>query len=105
MSTITVEPDAVDALATDLTGLAGEMARGADTCRSAATAFGAALGGDVGAAASSAARAWSASLDSLAQHVGTISAALVSLAAEYRVADAALAAGLDDSRRPAGGPR
>jgi len=105
VSAITVDPDAVDGLATDLTGLAADLAREADACRSASTALDTALEGEAGAGAASAARAWAASLEALARQVGTISTALVTLAGEYRVVDATLAAGLGTQPGAVGGPR
>jgi hypothetical protein len=102
---IVLRVDAVDVLVADLTGLAGEMSTGADECRSASPSLAAALPGEAGSVAAAAVTGWAAYLESLAQQIGSWSAALGSICAEYRVVDAALAAGLVDDGSGQGGGR
>jgi uncharacterized protein YukE len=88
---IVVRPDVLDALAADLLGLAADLSTGADECDRAAGSMADAVDGTVGARAASAGRAWSRWLESVSQHVAGCSAALSTVAAEYRAGDAALA--------------
>jgi len=55
---ITVEPDAVAAIAAELSALAGELSDDAALCRSAAASFLSALSGDEGWASGETATAW-----------------------------------------------
>jgi hypothetical protein len=88
---ITVRLEAVEALATELSVLAGELSDDAALCRSAATSLYAALSGDTGWSAGSAATTWSALTEVVAARSGAVAGTLVSAVAAYRAAEAALA--------------
>lgn len=95
MSVIIVAPDALDGWASDLLGLAADLAVEADECRGAAGAMPATVDGAVGSHAGAAARSWGRLLETLSQNVATCADALYAVAAEYRAVDAASAHGLD----------
>jgi hypothetical protein len=89
----TVVPDAVEALGTELRGLAAELADDAQEIRSAATSFPAALGGHDGWVAGGAATAWGRLIEVVAARAGALAGTLGAAAAAYRAEDAALAGG------------
>ncbi len=88
---ITVRLDAVEALAAELSVLAGELVDDAALCRSTATSLYAALSGDTGWSAGSAATTWSALAEVVAARSGSVAGTLVSAVAAYRAAETALA--------------
>jgi hypothetical protein len=100
-STISVQLDALEALAGELTALAGELADGADRCAGAARTLVGALDGGEGLTAGSAAAAWSALVravaDGVRAMVGVLTAALVA----YRTAEHTRAARIAGVRRDA----
>jgi hypothetical protein len=88
---ITVRLDAVEALAAELSVLAGDLSDDAALCRSAAASLYAALSGDTGWWAGSAATTWSALTEVVAARSGAVAGSLVSAVGAYRAAEAALA--------------
>jgi hypothetical protein len=102
---ITVRLDAVEALAAELSALAGELSDDAALCRSTATSLYVALSGDEGWSAGSAATAWAAVADVVAARSGAVAGTLVSAVAAYRAADAVMAQRLAFARseKPGGG--
>lgn len=102
---ITVRLEAVEALAAELSALAGELADDAALCRSAAASLYSGLSGDPGWAAGSAATSWGALVDVVAARSDAVAGTLVSAVAAYRAADAALARRLAFARseKPGGG--
>jgi hypothetical protein len=89
--TIAVQFDALDALAAELAALARELSDDAALCRATATSLYAALVGEEGWAAGSAATAWAALAEAVAARSGAVAGTLVGAVAAYRAADAALA--------------
>ncbi len=87
-STITVQLDALEALAGELTALAGELSDDAERCSSAAGALHAGLSGDEGLTATCAATAWSALTSALADATRAVAATLVAAVTAYRAAEA-----------------
>lgn len=88
---ITVRLDAVEALAAELSVLAGELADDAALCHSAATSLYSGLSGDTGWSAGSAATGWGGLAEVVAARSGAVAATLASAVAAYRAADVALA--------------
>jgi hypothetical protein len=103
--TFSVRPDAVVALAAELTTLAGELADDAAACRSAATSLSTALSRDEGWAARATATAWAALAEAVADRSSAVADTLVHALAAYAAADAALASrmGPGAAAGPAGG--
>jgi hypothetical protein len=93
-STISVQLDAVEALAAELAALAAELADDTDLCRSAARSLSGGLGGHEGWTAEAAATAWGALAAVVADRTVAVAATLTGATAAYRAADAALAHGL-----------
>ena len=87
---ISVQLDAVAALAAELAALATALAEEAPLCTSTATSLSAALGGREGGAAGAAGLGWAARLEGLARRSGTIATTLTGAVAAYRAADAQL---------------
>jgi hypothetical protein len=94
---LSVRPEAVTALAAELTALGGELSDDAALCHAAAASLYAALSADEGWAAGSAATAWARLTDAVAQRSAAVAATLLGALAAYRTADASLA-----SRIPGG---
>jgi hypothetical protein len=87
---VTIQLQAVDALADELAGLAGELGTEAPRCRTAAAEL-RGLGDVAGWEAGAGATAWAALLDLLAQQCASTAATLRAAVAAYRAVDAALA--------------
>jgi hypothetical protein len=93
-STITVQLDAVEALAAELGVLAAELGDEADLCRSTARSFPAALPGHEGWTAGAAATAWGSLATVVAARTSAVAVTLTGATAAYRAADAALSEGI-----------
>jgi hypothetical protein len=93
-STIAIQPDAVEALAAELAALSSELSDDAALCRTAAGSLDAALAGEEGWAARSAATGWAALSDVVAGRCASVAGILVAAVASYRAVDAALASGI-----------
>jgi hypothetical protein len=93
-STISVQLDAVEALAAELSALAVELDDDADLCRSRAGALSAALDGHEGWTAGATATAWGSLTAVVAARTAAVAATLTAAAAAYRAADAALSDGI-----------
>ena len=89
-STISVQLDAVEALAAELGGLAAELDDEADLCRSAARSLSSALHGHEGWTAGATATAWGSLVTVVAARTSAVAATLTRATAAYRAADAAL---------------
>jgi hypothetical protein len=98
-SILSVQLDAVEALAVELAGLATELAGDAALCRSTATSLGAALGGDEGWTAGGVAVAWGGLTEVVADRADAVAGTLLAAVAAYRDADAALAERIGSNRR------
>lgn len=92
MCTISVQFDAVEALADELVALAAELHDDAGLCRSAASALYTALDGDEGWTSGGAAVAWGALTGVVAARTAAVAGTLGAAAAAYRAADATLSA-------------
>lgn len=90
-TTIAAEFDAMDALATELAGLAAELAEDAQLCRSTAVSLGTAVSGGVGQRAGAAGSGWAATLELLGRQAGALATTLSAAVDSYRMADATLA--------------
>jgi hypothetical protein len=90
-STISVQLDALAALADELTALAGELADDADRCGGAAEALYAGLSGDEGLAAFGAATTWAALSRAVADATRSVGFTLSAAVTAYRSAEAARA--------------
>jgi hypothetical protein len=97
---ISVLPDAVDDLATELRCLAAELLDDAGSTRSASTSFMPALGGDQGWDAAATATAWARLQELLAARAAVLARTLAAAAAAYRAEDRALSGGLAAPRGP-----
>jgi hypothetical protein len=91
---ITVQLDAVAALADELSLLAVRLAEEPPRCRTAGAALETALGDPVGEAAAGAATAWGAVAQLLADECATTARTLRAAVAGYRAEDAGLAVDL-----------
>jgi hypothetical protein len=91
---MSIQPAAVEGLAAELAALSAELSDDAALCRSAAGSLYAALAGDEGWAARSAAAAWAVLSDVVAGRCTAVAGILVAAVASYRTEDAALAAGI-----------
>jgi hypothetical protein len=87
---ISVQLDAVQALAADLAALATALADEVPLCTSTARSLATALGGREGFLAWSAASAWTGLIDSMAGRTGAISTTLTNAAEAYRAVDSRL---------------
>jgi hypothetical protein len=92
---ITIQLDAVEALAAELATLARALGEDARLCSSTAGSLAAALGGDDGWRARAAATAWGALTEHLADGAGALSTTLTAAVSAYRAADAGLAGAID----------
>ena len=90
-STISVQLDALDALAGELTALAGELSDDADRCASAAGALAAGLNRDEGLTAAGAAGTWAALARAVAEATHAVGTTLGAAVVSYRAAEAARA--------------
>lgn len=90
-STISVQLDALEALAGELTALAGELGGDADRCASAAGALSAALNRDEGLNAAWAATSWAGLAHAVGDATGAVAATLGVAVTAYRDAEAARA--------------
>jgi uncharacterized protein YukE len=90
-STIAVQLDTLDALAGDLSVLAGELVDDADRCRSAAAVLHGGLSGDAGLDAGWAAASWSDLARAVADGTRAVAAILGAAVTAYRAADEARA--------------
>ena len=88
---ISVQPDALGALADELARLAAVLAADGDRCRSAAGTLDAALGGRDGAAAGAVAVAWAALAGALAEGTEAAAGTLRAAVLAYEAADEDLA--------------
>ena len=88
---IAAQLDAIDTLAAELAGLAAELAREADLCRSTAVSLGAAVSGGAGERAGAAGSGWATVLGLLGRQTRALAATLSAAVDSYRAADAALA--------------
>ena len=88
--TVSVQLRAVQDLAEELAVLAAELAGEAELCRSATSTLGAAVDGDVAAAASSLGNGWAGLVGLMAQGTGTVAGTLQEAVHAYRLQDAAL---------------
>lgn len=89
---ISVQPDALAALAAELAALASALSTDGERCRSAAGVLDTALGGREGAAAAAVATAWGDLAGALADGTGAVAGTLRAAAAAYRGADEELSA-------------
>ncbi len=94
MCTISVQLDALGALAAELAGLAAELGDDADLCRSAGASLYAALDGDEGWTSRGAAIAWSSLTAVVAARTAAVAATLTAATDAYRAADGALSDGI-----------
>jgi hypothetical protein len=90
-SVVSVQLDAVAALADDLASLAAELDGDARLCRSVAAPLGAALGGSEGWRAGTVAVAWATVTATVAEQAAVVAGTLRAALDGYRAADAALA--------------
>ena len=90
-STISVQLDSLDALAGELTALAGELSDDADRCASAVGALAAGLNRDEGLTAAWAAGRWAALAGAVAEATHSVGATLGAAVTSYRAAEAARA--------------
>jgi hypothetical protein len=102
---ISVQLDAVEALAAELAALAGRLSDDARLCTSTAASFATALVGDDGARARAAATAWGSLTERLADQAGAVAITLQRAVIAYRAADAGLAGAIDPGLGRRGGPR
>ena len=104
-STISVQLDAVDALAAELTALAAELGEEEGLCRSTAASLSAALDGHEGWTAGATATAWGSLAGVVAARTATVATTLTGATAAYRAADAALSQGIGPREPGTVGPR
>ena len=88
---LSVQFDAVVALADELAALAAQLAEEPPLCRTAAASFATALGGDAGRSASDAATAWAGLTAVLADRCAATAGTLRAAVASYRALDGELA--------------
>lgn len=86
-STITARLDLLEALAGELTGLAGELSDDADRCALAAGALIAGLARDEGLTAGAAARGWAILARALSDGTRSVGGALAVAVTAYRLAE------------------
>jgi hypothetical protein len=105
-SPVTVQPDAVSAIADELAAMSGQLAAELPACRAAASMLEDGLGDDVGRRAARTARAWADLTDLLVDACATSAQGLRSAVESYRLLDAGLAADLGaPTPSPRRGPR
>jgi hypothetical protein len=88
---LSVQFDAVDALADELAVLAAQLAEEPPLCRTAAASFATALGDQVGGGASEASTAWAGLTGVLADRCAAMAGTLHAAVASYRALDGGLA--------------
>ncbi|MGY1802781.1 hypothetical protein ACI78T_05805 [Blastococcus sp. SYSU D00922] len=88
---VLVHPQALAALAEELTGLAGELAYDVDRCRAAAGSLAAALEGEEGWAAGAAGTAWAGLEESLAERTSALARTVSGAVQAYLEEDARIA--------------
>lgn len=93
-STISAQLDALDALAGELTSLAGDLADDGDRCAAAAGALCDGLSGDEGLDALWAARSWATLAGCVADATQAVAATLGAAVTAYRAAETARAASI-----------
>ena len=98
-TTISVQLDALEALAGELTALAAELADDADRCAGAASTLARALGGGEGLTAGSAATTWSTLTRAVADGIRAMAGVLTAALAAYRAAEHSRAARIGGFRR------
>jgi hypothetical protein len=101
--TISVQLDAVQALAAELAVLSSQLADDAALCRSGAASLIQALARDAGWAAGSAATGWATLTGIVADRTDAVAGTLVTAVASYRAADAELAGDVRRASAPGGG--
>ena len=101
---ISVHPEALTALADELSGLASALATDGDRCRSAAGVLDGALGGPEGAAAGAVATAWAELAGALADGTAAVAGTVRAAAASYLGADEELAGRFGAPVPPSGAP-
>jgi hypothetical protein len=104
-SPISVQLDAVDALAAELAALAAELGDEGELCRSTARSLSTALDGHEGWTAGATATAWGSLAGVVAARTAAVAATLTRATAAYRAADAALSEGLGSRAHGTVGPR
>jgi hypothetical protein len=92
--TISIQLEAVAALAAELAALSGQLSDDAALCRSTAASLHVALSGDGESAAGSAATIWAELAGVVADRSGAVARCLEDAVASYRTDDAALAAAI-----------
>ncbi|RBY77863.1 hypothetical protein DQ239_09015 [Blastococcus sp. TF02-09] len=97
-----MQPEALDALADELAGLASALATDGDHCRAAAGALDAALGGREGAAAGAVATAWADLAGVLADGTAAVAGTVRAAASAYRCTDEELAGWFGPPALPGG---
>jgi hypothetical protein len=103
---LSVQYDAVEALADELAALATQLAEEQPLCRTAAASLRAALLGDVGWRSGAAAAAWGSLMGLIAQECEAMAATLHAAVDSYRTIDAGIARSVLPGRARAGaGPR
>jgi hypothetical protein len=102
---ITIQLDAVEALAAELAALARALGDDARLCGSTAGSLASALGGDDGWRARGVATAWSTLTELLADGAGALATTLGGAVESYRAADAGLARAIGPGLGRPGGPR
>ena len=90
-STISAQLDSIDALAGELTALAGALSDDAERCASAAGALAAGLNRDEGLTAAWAAGTWAALARAVAEATHAVGSTLGAAVVSYRAAEAARA--------------
>jgi hypothetical protein len=96
--TVLVRPEAVTALAVELSALAAELSDDAEHCRAAAGSLSTALDGDDGWTAGAAATAWAGLEEVLAERTAALARTLTAAVQAYLEADARIAIGIDSGR-------
>jgi hypothetical protein len=99
--TLSAQLDAVDALAAELVALSAALADDAELCLSTAASLSAALSGDEGWAARTAAAGWTSLTDVVAGRCAAVAGTLAAAVASYRAADAALSDRIGSGRHDA----
>ena len=98
-SIISIQLDAVAALARELAVLAADLGDATDQCRSTAGSLATALGGEEGGTAGAAATAWAELSALVAANATAVAGTLDAAVTDYRAADAVRAAQISGSPR------
>lgn len=104
-SPISVQLDAVDALAAELTALAVDLGEEEGLCRSTGRSLSVALDGHEGWTAAATATAWASLAAVVAARTAAVAATLAGATAAYRAADTALSEGIGSRAPGRVGPR